>query len=221
MEATDLRLSRDRHYISPYVFAVFVALREKGLPFTFEAIDIGGGAQRDPGYAAASVTARVPALTHLGPHGTFTLAESSAIVEYLEEAFPGPTYARVLPADLRERARARQLMAWIRSDDTLPIREHRSTATMFYEKATTPVPAAASAAVEKLFSVASRVVKSSDQPLFGDFSIIDADLAFILMRLVMNDDPVPDLLREYAKHQFTRPSIRAFLEIERPAYIPY
>src|SRR5215475_12865675 len=54
--------------------------------------------------------ARIPALQH----GDFWLTESLAIAEYLEEAFPPPVWARLLPADPRARARARQIMAWIR-----------------------------------------------------------------------------------------------------------
>ena len=86
---------------------------------------------RAPGYADRSLTARVPMLRH----GDFYLSESSAIVEYLEDAFPGTP--RLLPADVRQRARARQLMAWVRSD-LMPIREERSTHTLFYEPAKSP-----------------------------------------------------------------------------------
>ena len=221
MQTPTFRVSRDRHSISPYVFSVFVTLREKGLTFEMDGIDLGAGAQREASYAAASVTARVPALRHATEGGEFVLAESSAIVEYLEDTFGAPTHARVLPEDVRERARARQLMAWIRSDDTLPIREHRSTATMFYERANAALPEPAKKAAQKLFEVAARVVRAADQPLFSAFSVADADLAFILMRLVKNDDDVPEKLRAYALAQLERPSIRAFWELERPAYVPY
>ena len=80
---------------------------------------------RAPEYARRSLTARVPMLRH----GDFYLSESSAIAEYLEEAFPGAP--RLLPANVHQRARARQVMAWVRSDP-MPIREERSSETIFY-----------------------------------------------------------------------------------------
>jgi glutathione S-transferase len=217
-----LVLTRDRHSISPYVFSCFVALREKGLAFELEEIALHEGAQRRPDYADATITARVPALRHReAGRPELVLGESSAIVEYLEEAFPPPTHARVLPEDLRERARARQIMAWVRSDDTLPIREERSTTTMFYERATKPLSDGARKAAEKLVAVASRVVRSPERDLFATFSIADADLAFMLMRLVANEDEVPSDLRAWAERQWRRPSVHAFIAIVRPAFIPY
>lgn len=221
MPKNDLTLTRDRHWISPYVFSCFVALREKGLAFDVEEIALHTGAQKSPEYANATITARVPALRHRTAGAELVLAESSAIVEYLEDAFPAPAFARVLPADLRERARARQIMAWIRSDDTLPIREHRSTTTMFYEPAKTPLPEPAVVAAKKLVEVAERVVRAPDATLFGTFSIADADLAFMLMRLVKSGDPVPTRIGAWAENQWKRPSIAEFVAIERPDFIAY
>ena len=60
-----------------------------------------------------------------------TLAESSAIAEYLEEVLPAPAHARLLPADVKNRARARQVMAWLRSD-LGALRDERATVTMFF-----------------------------------------------------------------------------------------
>ncbi|XLM19736.1 glutathione S-transferase N-terminal domain-containing protein, partial [Chromobacterium piscinae] len=66
--------------------------------------------QFEPGYRAQSLASRVPMLVD----GDFALSESSAIIEYLEDAYPDTV--RVLPADPKARARARQLQAWLRSD---------------------------------------------------------------------------------------------------------
>lgn len=221
--AARLVVTRDRHWISPYFFSVFVALKEKGIPFEIEGLNLHEQAQKADAYAKPTITARVPALFHHGatPEETFVLAESSAIVEYVEDVFGRPTYPPVLPIDPKERARARQIMAWIRSDDTLPIREHRSTTTMFYERAKEPLPEAARASAEKLVAVAERAIVRPEAPMGATFSIADADLAFILMRLVMNGDPVPDRVRAYAEHHFQRPSIQAFVSVERPAFVPY
>ena len=221
MARATLRVTRDRHWISPYFFSVFVALKEKGLDFEIEGVDLHDGAQRQPAYAAPTITARIPALFHHVGESDFVMAESSAIVEYLEDVFPPPGHRAVLPTNVRDRARARQIMAWIRSDDTMPIREHRSTTTMFYEHAKGSLPEAAKPAADKLIAVASRLVTSDAAPLFGEFCIADADLAFILMRLVMNGDPVPETLASYAKYVWQRPSVKEFVETPRPTFIPY
>jgi glutathione S-transferase len=210
-----LTLYRDSFWISPYVYSCWVALEEKRLGYDVVEISLGAGAQRDPAYADATVTGRVPALRH----GDFVLAESSAIVEYLDEAFPDRP--PMLPRDLRARARCRQLMSWIRSDDTMPIRAERSTATMFYERASTPLSEAARKAVDKLFRVAERVIPDGADSLFGAFSIADADLAFLLQRLILNGDPVPERLRAWADALWRRPTIAAFVELPRKPFEPY
>src|SRR5882724_11216789 len=114
-------------WISPYVFSTFVALQEKGVPFDIVEVGLADGEHLQAPYRDGSLTARVPSLAYDG----FQLAESSAIAEYLEEIFPPPRHAAVLPGDVRARARARQLMAWLRSD-LGALREDRSTVTMFY-----------------------------------------------------------------------------------------
>lgn len=217
----ELTVTRDRHWISPYFFSVYVALTEKRLDFDVEGVDIGAGAQKKTEYAGPTVTARIPALFHRTEGGEFVLAESSAIVEYIEDVFPAPEHVAVLPTEVHDKARARQLMAWIRSDDTLPVREHRSTHTMFYERAKTPLPDAAKAAADKLVAVAGRVIQKSDRYLFGAFTVADADLAFILMRLIANGDPVPDDVRAWAEHVWKRASVEAFVKTKRPEFVPY
>lgn len=76
----------DSHYFSPYVFSVYVALKEKGLAFTLQTIDIDNGENLVPGWEGYALTRRVPVLDNQG----FRLSESSAIDEYLEETFPPP-----------------------------------------------------------------------------------------------------------------------------------
>jgi len=210
-----LTLYRDAYWISPWVYSCWVALEEKQLGYDVVEIPLGDGAQRDPAYADATITGRVPALWH----GDFVLAESSAIVEYLEDAFPGEP--PMLPRDLRARARCRQLLSWMRSDDTAPIRAERPTTTMFYEPAAQPLSATAQGAAEKLYRVAGRVLGEGAATLFGHFSIADAELAFLLQRLILNGDPVPDRLRGYADALWQRPTIEAFVHLPRKPYVPY
>ena len=78
----------DSLFTSPYALSAFVALSEKGLPFSLKTVDLEAGQQRDAAYMERALTARVPALVE----GDFALTESSAITEYLDETFPAPEY---------------------------------------------------------------------------------------------------------------------------------
>jgi glutathione S-transferase len=206
----------DGFWVSPYAFSVFVCLKEKGLTFETREINLHERAQKTRQFQSLSATARVPLLEH----GAFRLTESSAIVEYLEETFPPPQYVAILPAAAQERARARQIMAWIRSD-LMPIREERSTHTFFYKHPVEPLSPAGTAAAEKLIAAAAAFIPEGRTSLFDAFSVADADLAMILMRLVGNGDPVPARLREYVAAQCQRPSVREWFEHERVPYVPY
>ena len=103
----DLRLYVESQFASPpYAMSAFVALHEKGLTFKLSTIDLGAHENQRPEFAAMSLTRRIPTLVHDG----FALSESSAIAEYVNEVFPGPS---LYPADSRERAGARQIQAWL------------------------------------------------------------------------------------------------------------
>jgi glutathione S-transferase len=208
LNSKTLRLYADAQFASPYAMSVFVALREKALAFDMVSVDLGRGANRTPDFAALSLTQRVPTLVHDG----FTLSESSAITEYLEETFGGP---RLYPADRHLRARARQVQAWLRSD-LMPIRMERSTEVVFYGPCASPLSGDANAAAQKLFSVAEALLPSDGHNLFGEWCIADVDLALMLNRLVMNGDPVPQRLADYARVQWQRPSVQQWVGLARP-----
>lgn len=211
-----LTLHVDGFWNSPYALAAFVALTEKGLTFTTREVNLHERGQDDPAFQARSVTGRVPVLEH----GEFRLSESSAIVEYLEEAFAPPAYASLLPVGLQQRARARQIMAWLRSD-LMALREERPTSTVFYAPSRTPLSQAGVAAARKLIAAASAFIPEGRTSLFDTFSLADVDLAMMLQRLIANDHEVPPKLLAFAAAQWHRPSVRAFVEHARPAYVPY
>ena len=208
-----LVLHIEPNWISPYVFACYVTLREKGLAFDAVPLEASKNETRAADYLALTVTGRVPTLVHDG----FGLGESTAIIEYLDEAFPA---LGVLPKSPLDRARCRQLMSWIRSDETAALREERSTHTMFYAPATTPLSAAAERAANKLVEVTERVLRPGAPHVFDAWSIIDSELAFILHRLLKNGDPVPAAVKAWAEAQWERPSVRAFLALPRPPAAP-
>jgi len=214
--AASLTLYGDSFWISPYVFSCFVALREKGLSFTIEEVSLAAGEQRATGYRERAFTGKVPALRH----GDFWLTESSAIDEYLDDVFAPPAYPTLLPTDPMARARARQVMAWHRSD-LMALREERPTTTMFYAKATARLSPAGEAAAASLLHVADILVPATAPHLFGAWSIADADLTFMLHRLLLNDHAVPARIAEYARAQWQRPSIQEWVTHERRPYVPY
>jgi len=211
-----LILYGDRHWESPYVFSCFVALLEKQIPFEVKEIGLDRGEHREPGYAKKTTLARVPAVEHEG----YTLAESQAILEYLEEAFPEAP--RLLPDDIRERARARMVLGWLRSD-LLALRQERSTTTMFFAEHRTnrPLSRDARAAADRLLTIADRLIPEGCTQLFATWSIADADLAFMLHRLIVNGDHVPSRIRTYAQANWGRSSVQSYVQHPRPAYAPH
>jgi len=214
--ADSLTLFSDHYWISPYAFSCFVALKEKGVPFEVKIVKLQDKEHLQAGYRDASITARLPALRH----GVFWLAESSAIDEYLEDAFQPPQHPRLYPEDPRQRAQARMLQAWIRSD-LMPLREERSTATMFYERAKVPLSPDAQASMDNLLRVTGLLLKDGATQLFPTWSIADADLTMVLHRLILNGHEVPAKVRRFAEAQWQRPSVQEWVTHARPAFVPY
>ena len=132
---SNIKLYVDANFLSPYAMSAFVALTEKGLEFDIATIDLSSMKNHEASYAEISITGRVPTLIHNG----FALSESSAIAEYLDEAFPAsPLY----PKNMQHRASARQVQAWLRSD-LMPLRQERSTEVVFNKPTETPLSLAA------------------------------------------------------------------------------
>jgi len=204
----------ERKLDSPFVFTAFVALKEKAVPFTFRLLDLAAGEQRSAEFGARSLTRRVPTLAA----GEFVLSESVAIAEYLDDTLLPPAHARLLPAGVEERARARQVLGWLRSDLTA-LRRARPSDSIFFEHVTTPFEPETRRDVDKLIQIAGELV-GTRASLFDTWSIADADLAFMLMRLHANGDALPAALANYADAQWRRPSVAAWVELARPAPNP-
>ncbi len=213
-----LSLHIDAFWTSPYAMSAFVALEELGVPYEIVEVSLADSEHKRPSYQA--LTGRVPALVHRGlPTGELWLAESQAIVEYLAELYPPPAYTRLFPEDRVERAVARQIQAWIRSD-LMPIREERSTSTIWYAPSSTPLSEKGRAARDRLVHAASAWLGDRER-LFTTWSIADADLALMLRRLVASGDEVPDPLKAYVARQFARPSIAKWDTHPRRPYRAY
>jgi glutathione S-transferase len=204
-----IKLLVDTQYASPYAMSAYVALREKQVDFEVETVDLGAGAQSGADFRAQSLTWRVPTLIH----GDFTLTESSAIAEYVDEMFIGQ---RLYPLDPRQRARCRQVQAWLRSD-LAAVRQERSTEVVFYAAKAGPLSPAAAAAAAKLLQVADALVAPGRTTLCAAWSIADVDLSLMLNRLIMHGDDVAPRLRDYAAAQWARPAVREWAMKPRPA----
>src|SRR5690606_39494960 len=91
-----LRLYVDKNRISPYAMSVYVALKEKGLDFQEIVIDLEQRQQKSAAYQAICPSAKVPCLIV----DNFSLFESWAITEYLEDACPAPSYPALYPKEI-------------------------------------------------------------------------------------------------------------------------
>ena len=198
----------DSQFASPYAMSAFVALRFKRLAFDVVPLDLAASKNTSLQYAATSLTSRVPTLVN----GKFSLSESSAITEYLEDTFPN---LKVYPENIEARARARQIQAWLRSD-LLALRQERSTEVVFYRPTRVQLTSAGRAAAEKLFYVAENLLSHGGENLFSSWCIADADLALMLNRLVLNADEVPPKLAAYANRQWLNPAVQEWVKTARP-----
>jgi glutathione S-transferase len=90
---------------SPYAWRAQLALEHKALRYERKVLSFAAGDTRKPEFLALNPRHRVPVLTD----GDFVLCESNAIVEYLDEAYPG-TGAPLFPGDTRTRALVRQMV---------------------------------------------------------------------------------------------------------------
>jgi glutathione S-transferase len=198
----------DANFTSPYAMSVFVCLQEKGLPISLELVDLDDGANLRAPFRDLGLTGRVPLLVH----GALTLSESSAIIEYLEDHFGAPGHAPVLPQAPLQRAQARQIQAWLRSD-LLPIRAERSTLGVFCGHSAAPLSASAQDACERLVRIAERLIDGPN--LFDQWCIADTELALMLQRLIKQGDPLPQRLRDYAEGQWQRATVQRWVDQRR------
>lgn len=81
-------------------------LKEKGVPFTYHYIDMGAHEHHAAEFLAINPDGTIPALVHDG----FTMTESTPAMEYIDEAFDGPS---LRPADPFRRWQMRVLLRFM------------------------------------------------------------------------------------------------------------
>ncbi len=94
--------------ISTYVRSVRLALEEKGVAHTLVTVDLVKGQHKQQDHLVRHPWGKMPAFEHDGN----SFYEASAIVRYIDEAFPGPALMPPTPA---ERARVNQVMSIVDS----------------------------------------------------------------------------------------------------------
>lgn len=104
---------------SPYAWRVQLALECKAIAYERKVLSFSAGDTRKPEFVALNPRHRVPTIVD----GDFVLYESNAIVEYLDEAYPGRG-APLFPGDAKRRATIRRLI---------------SEADNYFDKATDPI----------------------------------------------------------------------------------
>lgn len=204
--APQLTLFAESSWMSPWVFHAMVALEEKLLPYRLEVVSLPLTGETRAQFERQGVLARVPMLVH----GDTWITESLAISEYLAETFPSPDHPRLFPANLAERARARQIMSFLRTS-LFALREARPTSSVFGRPNPRPMSDPAREEAAELERVALAVLPDDRGAMFGAWCIADTDLALALMRLIANQDPIDRRLVNYALAQFDRTSVRRFV----------
>jgi glutathione S-transferase len=91
------------HPFSIFPRRVQIALREKGIDCEEVEVDLPGGALRGPEFRRLNPFGQVPVLQD----GDLVIAESIAILEYIEERYPTPA---LMPTGAANRAVVRQFM---------------------------------------------------------------------------------------------------------------
>lgn len=206
--------------LSLYARKVEIALREKNIaferimvPFTQEA----GYRPRNPAVMAANPKGQVPVLED----GDLTLYDSTVILEYLEDACPGPA---LMPRAPVERARCRQLELYADEVMIVPLRAlmHRTgpgreDAQRWAELERDAV--AAGTAIAAQYARLEQMLGNNGR-FFEDPST--ADIALFMM-LLFNQrlggpslQATPNLMAWYAELSL-RPAFRAILDEIRQA----
>jgi glutathione S-transferase len=90
---------------SPYAWRVWLALEHREIPYRLKSLSFGAGDLKTPEYLRLNPRGKVPAIAENG----FSLFESNAIVEYLDEKYRD-SGKPLLPGSVTQRALTRRVI---------------------------------------------------------------------------------------------------------------
>jgi glutathione S-transferase len=172
---------------SPFAWRAHLALEHKALPYELKVLSFSAGDQKKPEFVALNPRHRVPTLVD----GDFVLWESNAIVEYLDDAYPGRG-APLIPGDARMRATVRRLIS--ETDDYFDKALDPLTTQAFSKKPEERDPkaiAAARSAVMDEFARFTQYLKGDF--LAGPLSAADFALYPLVAFVKRSETKLPDL----------------------------
>ena len=204
--------------ISSWSMRPYVALAEKRVSFTETTISLREDKDRSR-RRAIGPTGRVPVLHHRRDgRESLVIADSLAIIEYIEEAFPPPVHPALWPADRDERARARSLAATMHAGFA-KLREGMSFNLCFLPTVPPATPEALADADEMLAMwEAALSRKAAAGPfLFGPFGAVDTMYAPAVVRLTSFRVPTEGSPRSaaYMHAVLGHPSVKRWLDPAR------
>ncbi len=175
---------------SPYAWRVWLALERKGIPYHRKTLSFSDGDLKTQEYGALNPRRRVPVLVD----DDFVLAESAAIVEYIEDRWPnGPAlFAR----EPRKRAIQRRMVR--EADDYLA-----KVGTRFAAG-----PAAEETARELREELALWEGAATGDYLTGDLSAVDLTV-YPLMELFLR---IAGRRPDFVKNDFVGPNLSAWMD---------
>jgi glutathione S-transferase len=168
---------------SPYAWKVWLTLEHKELAYEWKQLSFDRGETRSPEFLAVNPRGKVPVLVH----DDLVIAESNAIVEYLEERFPERP---LLPRDLAARAKARQFAA--EADGYIaPVQRRLFQETLFTKEEARDATKIAEANAAILEELARWEAQLTGDFLLGDLSLADFAVYPHIRAIRRVDDRMP------------------------------
>ncbi len=194
------------------------ALHELDLTFELRPILPRTGETQTPEFTALSARQKIPLLQDNG----IILTESAAIVTYLSDAY-GQDHNRLLPADIRQRARCLEWCFFVISEldaTSLYVMRRHGGLRHIYGDAPTANEAAA-AYFQKQMRTVDRALDAGHPYVLGDrFTAADILLSTCLTWAVQYGVPVSETAIAYNERIIARPACTRAQETNTPPLAP-
>jgi glutathione S-transferase len=190
-------------------------LLELGLEYEFHAIGSRTGETKTDEFLKINPRHKIPVLRH----GSFTLTESAAIIQYLGETFSKPELIAA-PGNAESRAALNEWCYFIATEldaGSLYVMRRHVGLEHIYGAAPQAVEAARNYFMENAEAMAPRIAKSGKYLMGDQFSVADILLMTCLDWAVTDRIPLSDSLHEYRSRVASRPAYRKALERNFPA----